>query len=230
MSKFLTSLTIFTTCLLVVTGCTKSDESGDREAAGAAEQGATVDGSATIGEEIGEDERVEEWTVAPDTYDCVGVAPQQCLKVKRGANADWTLLYSSIVGFAQQPSTTYELKVRIVEVPNPPADGSSERYELVEVLSSTAVTAGGSEDSDAGADAPGTVAAAGAPCSSNADCSEGEMCAGPEGCDVQWTCQPQRPCTRDLRMYCSCRGETVSGSGSCAPEPYAHRGPCEDGE
>jgi hypothetical protein len=63
-------------------------------------------------------------------------------------------------------------------------------------------------------------------CQSADDCAEGEMCTGPEGCDEPWTCQPMRPCTRDLVVYCSCEGETVRGSGSCPPEPYAHRGPC----
>lgn len=64
-------------------------------------------------------------------------------------------------------------------------------------------------------------------CRSSADCGRGEQCIGGEGCDQPWTCQPMRGCTRDLVTYCSCQGETVQGSGSCPPEPYAHRGPCE---
>lgn len=73
---------------------------------------------------------------------------------------------------------------------------------------------------------PSVNASAGG-CQSSADCADGEMCSGEEGCDQVWTCQPMRPCTRDLATYCSCSGETVQGSGSCPPEPYAHRGPCE---
>ncbi|MAQ15910.1 MAG: hypothetical protein CMN30_14095 [Sandaracinus sp.] len=64
-------------------------------------------------------------------------------------------------------------------------------------------------------------------CTTSEDCPEGQLCAGTEGCDTPWECQPARPCTRDLVTYCSCSGETVQGSGSCPPEPYAHRGPCE---
>ena len=64
-------------------------------------------------------------------------------------------------------------------------------------------------------------------CTSSSDCPEGQLCAGEEGCDVAWTCQPPRPCTRDLVTYCGCSGETVQGSGSCPPEPYVHRGACE---
>lgn len=59
------------------------------------------------------------------------------------------------------------------------------------------------------------------------ECPDGLRCNGGEGCDVPWTCQPNVGCTRDLVIYCSCNGETVDGSGSCPPEPYAHRGPCE---
>jgi len=64
-------------------------------------------------------------------------------------------------------------------------------------------------------------------CRSSSECAQGEICVGEAGCDQVWTCEPSRACTRDLVVYCSCRGETVQGSGSCPPEPYAHRGPCE---
>ncbi len=64
-------------------------------------------------------------------------------------------------------------------------------------------------------------------CRSSSECAQGEICSGAEGCDQVWTCEPARACTRDLVTYCNCDGETVQGSGSCPPEPYAHRGPCE---
>jgi len=63
-------------------------------------------------------------------------------------------------------------------------------------------------------------------CCAGADCAAGEDCIGPEGCGVPWTCQPQRPCTRDAVEYCSCDGRTVTGSSRCPPMPYRHRGPC----
>jgi len=66
----------------------------------------------------------------------------------------------------------------------------------------------------------------GSPCSSGADCPDGMMCTGEIGCDVSWTCQPARPCTRDLVQYCGCDGETIQGSGSCPPAPFSARGPC----
>ena len=76
----------------------------------------------------------------------------------------------------------------------------------------------------------GAPAAEGRTCTSSADCGEDEMCIGDEGCDVAWTCQPMRPCTRDLRVYCGCDGQTFEGSGSCPPRPFASRGPCEASE
>src|SRR5687768_11830478 len=45
-------------------------------------------------------------------------------------------------------------------------------------------------------------------CTSDRDCAAGQQCDGPEGCDATWTCQPQRPCTRDLAQFCGCDGQT----------------------
>jgi hypothetical protein len=63
-------------------------------------------------------------------------------------------------------------------------------------------------------------------CASSAECGQGEVCHGPEGCDVPWTCQPARPCTKDLVVYCGCDGLEHRGSGSCPPAPYKNKGPC----
>jgi len=72
------------------------------------------------------------------------------------------------------------------------------------------------------------VVAQGEPCDESTECGEGLFCHGPEGCDVSWTCQPARPCTRDLVQYCGCDGETFSGSGTCPTRPFATRGPCAE--
>ena len=57
-------------------------------------------------------------------------------------------------------------------------------------------------------------------------CPEGQMCTGPEGCGFAWTCQPARPCTRDLVPFCACDGRTFRGSSRCPDRPYRHRGAC----
>ncbi|MCZ7672694.1 MAG: DUF4377 domain-containing protein [Chloroflexi bacterium] len=51
-----------------------------------------------------------------------------------------SFFYNPIVGFTFEPGYEYELKVMVETVENPPADGSSLRYTLVEVVSKTAVT------------------------------------------------------------------------------------------
>jgi hypothetical protein len=73
---------------------------------------------------------------------CVGVAPMRCLQVQRGdpATREWQYFYSQIRGFDFQPGYRYRLLVRETRLPpeQVPADASSIRYELVEVLEMTA--------------------------------------------------------------------------------------------
>lgn len=78
--------------------------------------------------------------VGPELVDCVGVAPQTCMQVKEDPNAEYTLFYGQIEGFTFEPGYEYELQVRVETVDNPPADGSSLKYTLVNVVSQTPVT------------------------------------------------------------------------------------------
>lgn len=77
--------------------------------------------------------------VGAETADCVGVAPQQCLLVKERVEDDYSFFYSNIAGFDYEPGFEYDLLVNVMQQPNPPADASSVQYELVEVVSKTAV-------------------------------------------------------------------------------------------
>jgi hypothetical protein len=52
------------------------------------------------------------------------------------------------------------------------------------------------------------------------------MCSGDAGCDAVWTCQPARPCTRDLVKYCGCDGKTFQGSSTCPLQKWKARGAC----
>ena len=70
--------------------------------------------------------------------DCVGVAPQKCMLTRTDPNSEWEFFYDQIEGFTHTEGIAYELRVQISEIANPPADGSSLRYELVEVVSETA--------------------------------------------------------------------------------------------
>lgn len=77
--------------------------------------------------------------VGSETADCVGLVPQQCLLVKFDPNAEWEFHYDGIEGFAYEPGFEYQLRVRRVELADPPADGSSIIYQLIEVQEKTAV-------------------------------------------------------------------------------------------
>lgn len=78
--------------------------------------------------------------VGPEKVECVGVAPQECLQIKFDADEAWQLLYQDIEGFTFEPGSEYELIVNRINVENPPADASSIRYELVEIVNVTAVS------------------------------------------------------------------------------------------
>jgi heat shock protein HslJ len=71
--------------------------------------------------------------------DCVGVAPMTCLQIQKGENIDtenWEMFYASIEGFNYEPGYIYSISVKETELAEDevPADGSSIKFELVEVL------------------------------------------------------------------------------------------------
>ncbi|QLH02286.1 proteinase inhibitor I1 Kazal [Nitrosopumilus cobalaminigenes] len=66
--------------------------------------------------------------------DCVGVSPQQCMLIKENQDAEWEMFYDNIHGFDYQEGIQYKLHVMISQIENPPADGSSLKYELIEIL------------------------------------------------------------------------------------------------
>lgn len=86
--------------------------------------------------------------VAHHLVDCVGVGPMKCMLIRETPDAEWTMFYSQIEGFEYEPGFEYELRVRTEEIPDPPADASSIRYILEEVVSTTPM----SSEEGAGAD------------------------------------------------------------------------------
>lgn len=71
---------------------------------------------------------------------CTGVTEQLCLQVRQSPEQPWQLFYDTIYGFDYQDGYLYELRVRITPVVDPPADASSTRYELIEIVSQTLVS------------------------------------------------------------------------------------------
>lgn len=66
---------------------------------------------------------------------CAGVAPMMCLQIKRSFDqSGWELFYSPIQGFELTQGESSLLRVKVTEVEDPPADSSSLRYELVDVV------------------------------------------------------------------------------------------------
>jgi hypothetical protein len=72
---------------------------------------------------------------------CYTLVPTLCLRTGPD-NATWDNKYSSIEGFTQTWGITSKVRVRVEQVQNPPADGSSRRVILVEELSREPVPAG----------------------------------------------------------------------------------------
>ncbi|WP_147676775.1 DUF4377 domain-containing protein [Algibacter pacificus] len=74
---------------------------------------------------------------------CTGIDKQTCYRIQEPEviNDDaWQYLYSGIEGFDHQYETGYVYRISVFKstIKNPPADGSSIRYVLNEVISKTA--------------------------------------------------------------------------------------------
>ena len=83
---------------------------------------------------------VKTFFVGPEQAECsAGAGLRQCLMVKENPDDDYTFFYDNIDGFEWEEGYDYELLVEVFNVANPPADASSLRYELVEVVSKTTV-------------------------------------------------------------------------------------------
>ena len=72
--------------------------------------------------------------VGPNKVECVGVGPRECYLVRENPEDEWLYFYDHIEGFEWEPGYTYELRVTVHQVEDPPADASSLRYELIEVV------------------------------------------------------------------------------------------------
>ncbi len=77
-------------------------------------------------------------TIASQEADCVGVAPQKCLLIKKENQKDWENLYGGIEGFNYEEGNEYVLEVKEEKIDNPPADAPAMKYVLVKEISKTA--------------------------------------------------------------------------------------------
>jgi hypothetical protein len=72
--------------------------------------------------------------------DCQGEGERKCLQVREVESGEWRNFYANIEGFDYEEGNAYEVRVEVTEVPRPPADASSLRYRLLEVISKRKVT------------------------------------------------------------------------------------------
>lgn len=69
---------------------------------------------------------------------CVTLIETECLRIRERESDSWQIFYGEIEGFTWEPGYEYRLRVVRAVISNPPADGSSFRYVLVQTLSRTA--------------------------------------------------------------------------------------------
>ncbi len=67
--------------------------------------------------------------------DCQGEGERKCLQVREVESGEWRNFYANIEGFDYEEGNAYEVRVEVTEVPRPPADASSLRYRLLEIIS-----------------------------------------------------------------------------------------------
>lgn len=79
-------------------------------------------------------EEVRTIFIADHLADCTGVSEQKCMLIKENPEEDWTYFYDRISGFDYEEGFSYELRVKVEKVANPPADASSQKYILAEVV------------------------------------------------------------------------------------------------
>lgn len=79
--------------------------------------------------------------VAHFTTPCEGVGSRECLNVREAGDTEWKPWYGSIDGFQYEPGVEYHMMVSETTVEDPPADASSIRWTLIEVLDETPMAA-----------------------------------------------------------------------------------------
>lgn len=82
-------------------------------------------------------QNLKEYWIKESTAPCVGVAPMDCMQVRKEGNTQWENFYSTIAGFDYEPGYRYRLLVQETPIPleQVPADASSIRYELQSLVS-----------------------------------------------------------------------------------------------
>ena len=81
------------------------------------------------------EEQLKTIYIADHLVDCTGVSAQKCMLVREGPEEEWANFYDDIDGFDYEEGYEYQISVEVQQVDNPPADASSLRYVLREIIS-----------------------------------------------------------------------------------------------
>jgi hypothetical protein len=92
--------------------------------------------------EAAADAKTETWQIKHHKTIAQGESAQWCYLVRKSEKGDWQFFYAPIEKFNYQWGHDYVVKVKQTKVKNPPADGSSLRFEVVSIVSDKAVAAG----------------------------------------------------------------------------------------
>ncbi|MCP4358634.1 MAG: META domain-containing protein [Chloroflexi bacterium] len=123
------------------TPVTGTNQTEGQEAAGQGEEAAVPEQT----EPTDDEGEIITLYVGPELAECTGAGLQMCMLVKENPDDEYQYFYNQIEGFTYEPGYEYELEVLVTPVENPPADGSSLNYSLVEEVSKTAVDTTGTE-------------------------------------------------------------------------------------
>lgn len=108
--------------LMMTLGACGSEAASEPAAINSSEQASAAEGTTRL------------W-IGPDLVDCIGEAEQKCMQVADSEDGEYLNFFDQIEGFTFVEGTSYVVDVVIEEVADPPADGSSLKYTLVEIVS-----------------------------------------------------------------------------------------------
>jgi len=78
--------------------------------------------------------------IAPKQVDCIGASDQRCYLIRRSTEGNWIMHYQDIVGLDYELGFSYKIKVRKENIKNPPLDGATYKYHIVDILEKKDVT------------------------------------------------------------------------------------------
>ncbi|MFU8804063.1 MAG: DUF4377 domain-containing protein [Bradymonadaceae bacterium] len=96
------------------------------------------------GVEVAEDPLVcgvQYWEIAHYRTPCAGVGVEFCMYVRRDSEEAFSFFYGGIEGFEHTWGRNYIVSLDVEEIDDPPADGSSLKYTLIDIIEETPVPA-----------------------------------------------------------------------------------------